>query len=517
MLEQLRVKLQTQRIGVLIDNLEPALINGEFIEPHQSYYVELLTVLAHPTVQSITLVTSREPLYEPGIMGFQTFQTYLLEGLTKKAWEKYFNSQNISININALSEMHRAYGGNALAMALLSSDIRKQYQGNLDVYWQENRQDLLFNRTLENLIERQFDKLQQDAPQTYKLLCRAGCYRYHYIPVVSQEGLFCLLWDERKESHKRQIVRDLRDRILGIFCDEEYYLHPIIQAEAMKRLRLNGEWKAANREAANFWKTTVLKLFNNKQIFLNSAEKLTQVENAEELLVKLKYAIQPFENWEDSQWRVIAFEAIYHFLEFTNLDFLEIMEQADTLEDPVTHLFVKDACEIVEGLIQLGISVYKLAEATHLLGIIDEEMGDVEQSKEELEESKIWFQKSWIIFQDALLIANQIKADSLAKKAQRALAGSYYYRAIGLHQLGLSLLKLIKLQESRKALQESKSNFEEAILIFEQIKAHKQAEEVKQAQESLAKSEKCCNISVALCFLDRQAALKCMFNFQAYF
>jgi hypothetical protein len=103
-------------------------------------------------------------------------------------------------------------------MHLLSSDIRKQYQGNLEVYWQENRQDLLFNRTLENLVERQFDKLQQDAPQTYKLLCRAGCYRYHYIPVVSQEGLFCLLWDEQKESHKRQIVRDLRDRVLVNFC-----------------------------------------------------------------------------------------------------------------------------------------------------------------------------------------------------------------------------------------------------------------------------------------------------------
>jgi transcriptional regulator with XRE-family HTH domain len=34
MLEQLKLKLQTERMGVLIDNLEPALINGEFIEPH---------------------------------------------------------------------------------------------------------------------------------------------------------------------------------------------------------------------------------------------------------------------------------------------------------------------------------------------------------------------------------------------------------------------------------------------------------------------------------------------------
>jgi hypothetical protein len=239
MLEQLKHKLQSERIGVLLNNLEVALFDGEFIEPHQSYYVELLIVLAHPTVQSITLVTSREPLYEPGIMGLQTFQTYLLEGLKKKAWEKYFDSQNISLNINTLSEMHRAYGGNALAMALLSSDIRKQSQGNLEVYWQENRDDLLRHPTLEKLVQRQFNKLRDDNSQAYELLCRFGFYPNRNFPAVPKVWLFCLLWDVT-EKRRQRVIDDLCDRSLLKVNDEGYYLHPMIRIEAVERL-LRGE------------------------------------------------------------------------------------------------------------------------------------------------------------------------------------------------------------------------------------------------------------------------------------
>jgi len=89
MLEQLKSKLQTQKVGVLIDNLELALINnGEFIEQHHRY-IDLLTVLANSSVQSITLITSREPLYDPAVMSLQTVKNYELEGLNLEAWEQY--------------------------------------------------------------------------------------------------------------------------------------------------------------------------------------------------------------------------------------------------------------------------------------------------------------------------------------------------------------------------------------------------------------------------------------------
>jgi hypothetical protein len=50
--DRLKRKLQNERIGILIDNLEPALdAAGKFIEPHRRY-VEVLRILSDPSVQS---------------------------------------------------------------------------------------------------------------------------------------------------------------------------------------------------------------------------------------------------------------------------------------------------------------------------------------------------------------------------------------------------------------------------------------------------------------------------------
>jgi hypothetical protein len=92
-LDRLKRKLQAEAIGILIDNLEPALDSaGRFIEPHRRY-VELLRVLADPLVQSVTLITSREHLRESSI----TVQHYALRSLDIAAWEQFFQSRNIQI------------------------------------------------------------------------------------------------------------------------------------------------------------------------------------------------------------------------------------------------------------------------------------------------------------------------------------------------------------------------------------------------------------------------------------
>ena len=66
-LDRLKRKLQAERIGILIDNLEPALDSGgKLIAAHRGY-VELLRVLADPTVKSLTLITTRERLREPAV------------------------------------------------------------------------------------------------------------------------------------------------------------------------------------------------------------------------------------------------------------------------------------------------------------------------------------------------------------------------------------------------------------------------------------------------------------------
>ncbi|MBD2185415.1 ATP-binding protein [Planktothrix sp. FACHB-1355] len=278
-LDRLRQHLRNpkQRIGILIDNLEPALDgNGRCIEAHRKY-VELFTALADPAVQSVTLITSRECLRESSV----TVEYYRLEGLDIAAWEKFFNSRNIQIDTEVLNAMHQAYGGNAKAMDIFRGAI-KEFNNNLVAYWQANKDDLLIERELEGLVVSQFNRLQQLDLSAYKLLCRLGCYRYQDVPRVPIEGLFCLLWDVQDSQHRR-VIKSLRDRSLVEFCNQEYWLHPVIRAEAVKRLRESEDWETGNRKAAEFW-----------------TESLKTVENLEDALK--------------------AFEAYYHYVEINDYE-----------------------------------------------------------------------------------------------------------------------------------------------------------------------------------------------------
>jgi tetratricopeptide (TPR) repeat protein len=333
-LKRLRDKLTDNRkkIGILIDNLEPALEKGKFISAHRKY-VELLRVLTDATVESVTLITSRELLHEPGV----NFEPYLLEGLKRAAWQEVFTHDGIdtgtdALNDNsALSQMHHAYEGNAEVMHILLGDMKIRNQRSLEMFWQANREDLLQNPTLENLVQSQFNKLKRDDEIAYKLLCRLGCYRYQEVP-VSEAAVFCLLWDVPEENLKKRVFdalcfrglvkfRDNRQECkipdlipptplkkggfrqeckipdsipptplktaIGFleFCQRsnEYYLHPVMRQEALTRLKLSEDWETANRKAAEFWTDSV-----------------TTVETVDDALT--------------------AFEAYYHYVAINDLE-----------------------------------------------------------------------------------------------------------------------------------------------------------------------------------------------------
>jgi tetratricopeptide (TPR) repeat protein len=250
-LDRLKCKLQNERIGILIDNLEPTLDStGKFIEPHR-LYVELLRVLADPVVQSITLITSRERLNEYSI----TTNHYLLRELSLTAWEQFFQSRYSlegkafgNEDSSVLCALHRAYGGNAKAMDILCSAILTDYGGEAETYWQANQDDLLIERALEDLVVSQFDRLQRTNLDAYNLLCRMGCYRYQDVPTVPLEGLLCLLWDV-PENRQRRVVKSLQERSLIDYEDGEFWLHPVTRAEAILRLRNSNDWELTNRKA----------------------------------------------------------------------------------------------------------------------------------------------------------------------------------------------------------------------------------------------------------------------------
>ncbi|MFB2921910.1 MULTISPECIES: tetratricopeptide repeat protein [Aerosakkonema] len=253
-LERLRQKLRnpSQRVGVIIDNLEPALDkDGKFIPAHRDY-VELLRVLADRGGNCVTLITSRERLGESAV----SFHDYRLQGLDIAAWQVFFSSRNINTESSVLKEMHQAYGGNAKAMHIISGAIQADWEGDIEAYWHQNGQNLLIERDLKDLISSQFDRLQEHDPEAYKLLCRMGCYRYQEVRSVLLDGVLHLLWDI-PESQRRRVIQSLRERSLLDFYKGEHYLHSVTRAEARIRLKATEDWKIVNRKAADFWTTGV--------------------------------------------------------------------------------------------------------------------------------------------------------------------------------------------------------------------------------------------------------------------
>ncbi|MFK8186403.1 MAG: NB-ARC domain-containing protein [Phormidesmis sp.] len=277
----------SQRIGIFLDNLEPALDgNGQFVAAHR-HYVELLRALsdssanaARParqaagsaadsaadpaatetkTAQVTVVITSRDRLCEPGIK----VHHYRLPGLSVEAWQQFF-AANIGIPLDKaasqiLAKMHRAYGGNAKAMEILSAAVAGDYEGDLNAYWQENGTDLLGTADLRNLLVSQVSRLQQLDADAYKVFCRLGCYRYQDQPKLKAAAITALMWDIDPYRHK-QTINSLRDRSLLEFRKGDYWLHPVSRAEAIERLRRGEDWQQANASAAQYWSDRVTTL-----------------------------------------------------------------------------------------------------------------------------------------------------------------------------------------------------------------------------------------------------------------
>ena len=260
-----------KKVGIFIDNLEPALDKGgAFIEEHKDYR-ELLRRLNHKDVRSLTLITSRDTLNE-NIDGASVVINYRLPSLNKRAWEDFFKA-HLSFSeeeTSRIKRMHEVYGGNALAMQLLYGQIRKQFNGNITGYWAEygaryegDLSKLPVPAQLEKLVIEQFDRLEKLDHKKHELLCRLGCYRYQDLPTatIPQKGLLYLLWDVPEAEGMRRIdyLQDL-SLIESKFIEskgKQYWLHPVVREVAIARLKASEDWQKANRKAAEFWTGSV--------------------------------------------------------------------------------------------------------------------------------------------------------------------------------------------------------------------------------------------------------------------
>jgi tetratricopeptide (TPR) repeat protein len=249
---RLKRQLIAHKIGVLIDNLEPALDRDGRIVIEQRGYVELLRVLTDRQLLGVTLITSRDRLCEVDL----NLTHYRLSGLNLDTWQAYFNYRQITTTAAPISPLHQTYGGNAKAMEIIAGNICADFDRDLDAYLGAAGEPQLIEAGLQQLIINQFDRLQKLDPDAYELLCRAGCYRYQDLARVNADALLCLLWDVEPQQ-RLPVINSLKNRSLIEYHRGEYWLHPAIRAEAIARLRNTDCWIETNQKAAIFWTDSV--------------------------------------------------------------------------------------------------------------------------------------------------------------------------------------------------------------------------------------------------------------------
>ncbi len=252
---RLKRQLSQRKIGILIDNLEPALDGQGKIVPEHRNYIELLRILTDRQLPGITLITSRDRLCEVDL----NLTHYRLSGLDLDTWNTYFNHRQITTSPTEIATLHQTYGGNAKAMEIMAGIIGADFDGDVAAYVQAARDIQHIETSLKQLIGNQFDRLQTLDTDAYQLLCRAGCYRDRDLAQVSTEALSCLLWDVDLDD-RTNIIDALKNRSLIEYHRGKYWLHPAIRTEAISRLRNSADWILANRSAAKYWTNSVVKI-----------------------------------------------------------------------------------------------------------------------------------------------------------------------------------------------------------------------------------------------------------------
>jgi len=257
-LDRFKTRLRNESWGVWIDNLEPLLDEqGKILEKHWKYKVFLEQVACDPLTQSFFVITSRELLCE-GL----DLETYKLSSLSIADWSEYFDVfEDQPDAYKVLSEMHRYFGGNALAMKNIRQSASEYRKTGLMGYWKDypyqDRSDSREN--VKDLIKYQFDRLKLRNFNAYNLLCRMGCFRYQE-SAVPHEALQAILWDI-EENDRRSIIFILKSSGLIEVEDGEFVLHPYIHEEANLRLKKNSHfWERSHLEAAAFWQSHVTKV-----------------------------------------------------------------------------------------------------------------------------------------------------------------------------------------------------------------------------------------------------------------
>jgi hypothetical protein len=262
---------------ILLDSLEYLLTGdenhgwGDFFDPN---WRKLFSqILAAPTCQSRILITSQHlpvQLQADAVRYANLWQSLVLSGLNESEQMAFFAQCNLKDAVGQvdarLLTIGQVYDGHPLALRVIAGEIKESYSGNITAYWHENRQyieevqqDLkkaqeqglvegkddswrldsytaTLKRQVGSQLERAFQKLRQEQPLAYELLCYASIYR---CAVTKAAWLSHLEHEGYENMSQQQALTSLGDRFLvenGGYDDAEQLLvalHNLIRSKAI--------------------------------------------------------------------------------------------------------------------------------------------------------------------------------------------------------------------------------------------------------------------------------------------
>jgi len=153
--------LRSSRCLLVLDNAESILASGsrvgQYLEGY-SGYGELLKRVGEASHQSCLVLTSREKPKEVASLEGEALpvRSLRLSGLKEEEGQEIFKIKGVSGSESELRTLVEQYGGNALALKVVSTTIQDLFDGNITEFLQQNT--AVFGDVRE-LLDQQFERL----------------------------------------------------------------------------------------------------------------------------------------------------------------------------------------------------------------------------------------------------------------------------------------------------------------------------------------------------------------------
>lgn len=278
--------LRQRRCLLILDNLETIMSAGELSGAYQTGYGdygELIQALSTREHQSCLLLTSREKPAELGALEGRTapVRTMQLMGLVESACRLILEARDIVASPQDIQQLARLYGGNPLALNLVSEPIRELFGGDVATYLTSGH---IFFNGVDKLMELQCSRT---APLEKSILYWLAIER----DLVPLETLFFNLGDAVPRRDVFVALESLRRRVQVERSPDQptFTLQPVI-LEFVTEQVISGMFEEVMEGKPRLLQSHALIQTSSKDYVRHRQERLLAGQLLERLLVACRSA-----------------------------------------------------------------------------------------------------------------------------------------------------------------------------------------------------------------------------------